>query len=43
MRLIRDDIEVTGEGWTYFYNEKKVLIARNAHVVFHSALPDILK
>lgn len=43
VRVIRDDIEVTGEDWTYFYNEKKVLINRNAHVVFHAALPDMLK
>lgn len=43
VRLIRDDVEVTGEGWTYNYNEKKVLISRHAHVVFHSALPDMLK
>jgi hypothetical protein len=43
VRLVRDDVEVTGEMWTYFYNERKVLIARNARVVFHAALPDILK
>jgi hypothetical protein len=43
VRLIRDDIEVQGQDWTYFYNEKKVLINRGAHVVFHAALPDILK
>jgi hypothetical protein len=43
VRLIRDDLEVTGEGWTYDYNEKKVLIFKHAHVVFHSALPDMLK
>jgi hypothetical protein len=43
VRLIRDDVEVTGEDWTYFYNEKKVLISRNAHVVFHAGLPDILR
>jgi hypothetical protein len=43
VRLVRDDIEVTGVGWTYIYNEKKVLISRHAHVVFHSALPDLLK
>jgi hypothetical protein len=43
VRLIRDDVEVSGVGWTYNYNEKKVLIFRHAHVVFHSALPDILK
>jgi len=43
VRLTRDDVLVTGLGWTYYYNEKKVLIARNAHVVFHAGLPDILK
>jgi hypothetical protein len=43
VRLVRDDVEVTGAGWTYYYNEKKVLIARNSHVVFHAAMPDILK
>jgi hypothetical protein len=43
VRLIRDDIDVKGYDWTYFYNEKKVLINRNAHVVFHAALPDMLK
>jgi len=43
VRLIRDDVEVTGIGWSYDYNEKKVLIFSRAHVVFHSALPDILK
>lgn len=43
LRLIRDDVEVEGVDWTYYYNEKKVLINRDAHVVFHAALPDILK
>lgn len=43
VRLVRDDLEVTGVGWSYDYNEKKVLIFSRAHVVFHSALPDILK
>lgn len=43
VRLVRDDVEVNGAGWTYYYNEKKVLIARNSHVVFHAAMPDILK
>jgi hypothetical protein len=43
VRLVRDDVEVSGVGWTYLYNEKKVLISSHAHVVFHSALPDMLK
>jgi hypothetical protein len=43
VRLVRDDVEVSGEGWTYIYSEKKVLISKHAHIVFHSALPDMLK
>jgi hypothetical protein len=43
VRMIRDDVDVTGVGWTYYYNEKKVLIAHNAHVVFHAGLPQLLK
>jgi len=43
VRMVRDDVDVTGVGWTYYYNEKKVLIARNAHVVFHAGLPQLLK
>jgi hypothetical protein len=43
VRMVRDDVEVSGEGWSYLYNEKKVLISRHAHIVFHAALPDILK
>jgi hypothetical protein len=43
VRLIRDDVDVTGVGWTYYYNEKKALIYHDAHVVFHSGLPDILR
>jgi hypothetical protein len=43
VRLVRDDVDVRGEGWSYNYMEKKVLIYHHTHVVFHSALPDILK
>jgi hypothetical protein len=43
VRLVRDDVDVTGVGWTYYYYEKKVLIAHSAHVVFHAGLPDILR
>ena len=43
VRLVRDDIEVSGNGWTYLYDQKKVLILRSAHVVFHASLPNILK
>jgi len=43
VRLVRDDMTVDGEGWTYDYNQKTVLIFHHVHVVFHSALPDLLK
>jgi lipopolysaccharide export system protein LptC len=43
MRFIRDDVEVTGIGWTYDHNTKKVSLAQNVRVVFHARLNDILK
>lgn len=43
VRLIRDDIEVTGEGWTYDHLGKKISLARNVRVVFRAQLNDILK
>jgi len=43
VRLVRDDIEVTGENWTYNHAAKKVSLARNARVTFKTSLPDILK
>ncbi len=43
VRLVRDDIEVTGENWTYDHAAKKVSLARNARVTFKTSLPDILK
>jgi hypothetical protein len=43
VRLVRDDVDVSGEGWEYIYDQKKVLISRHTHVVFHTPLPDLLK
>lgn len=43
VRVIRDDIEITGQGWSYDHAGKKVSIARNARIVFQAQLPDILK
>lgn len=43
VRLVRDDIEVTGEQWTYDHAAKKVSLGRNARVTFKTSLPDILK
>lgn len=43
VRLIRDDMEITGEQWTYLHAERKVTIRKNTRVVFHAALPDLLQ
>jgi hypothetical protein len=43
VRLIRDDIDVTGEQWTYDYAQKKVSIQRSLRVVFRAQLNGILK
>jgi hypothetical protein len=43
VRVIRDDIEITGQGWSYDHAVKKVSITRNARIVFQAQLPDILK
>lgn len=43
VRIIRDDLEITGTGWTYAHIDKKVSIHSNARVVFRAQLPDILK
>lgn len=43
VRLIRDDMEITGEQWTYLHAQRKVSIQKNTHVVFHAQLPDLLR
>lgn len=43
VRVVRDSLEITGEQWSYFYREKRVLIEKNARIVFRTKLPDILK
>jgi hypothetical protein len=43
VRLIRDDLDVTGERWTYDYNQKKVSIRKSVRVVFRAQLNDILR
>lgn len=43
VRLIHDDIEVTGVGWTYNHNTKKVVLEHNVRVTFQAQLGDILK
>jgi len=43
VRLVRDDIEVTGEGWTYDRTTQTVTILKNTRIVFRAQLNDILK
>lgn len=43
VRVIRDDIEVTGNGWNYDHAAKKVSLDNNVRVVFRAELNDILK
>lgn len=49
IRLIRDDLDVSGEKWTYEHagkndpTQKKITIERNVRVVFHAEMKDILK
>ena len=45
VRLIdyREQLEVTGEQWTYELGRKKISLARNVRVVIHAPLPDLLK
>jgi hypothetical protein len=43
VRLIRDDLELTGENWHYDHGAKKILIQRQARIVFRAELADFLK
>jgi hypothetical protein len=43
VRFIRDDIEVTGVGWVYDHDLKKISLQQNVRVTFRAQLNDILK
>lgn len=43
VRLIRDDFEVTGVGWSYDHVAKKVSLRQDVRVTFRAQLNDILK
>lgn len=43
VRVIHDEVEVTGHGWAYDHTLKKVSITSRVRVVFNAPLPDILK
>ncbi len=43
VRLVRDNVEVTGAKWSFARHENRVFIGQDARVVFHTALHDLLK
>jgi hypothetical protein len=43
VRVIRMNLEITGEQWSYNHPEKRVLIGKNARVTFQDELKDIIK
>jgi lipopolysaccharide export system protein LptC len=43
VRLIRDDMEINGEVWTYNHARQKVTIDKNVRVVLHAQLKEVLK
>ncbi len=43
VRFIRDDIEVTGIGWVYDHDARKISLQQNVRVTFSAQLNDILK
>lgn len=43
VRFIQDDVEVTGQRWTYDHAAKKVSLQENVRVTFRAKLNDILK
>ncbi len=43
LRFIHDDMEVTGERWSFDQGAKRVLIDQNVRVVLHAQLHAILK
>ncbi len=43
VRLVRDDLELTGEDWIYDHPAQKIIIQKRAHIVFNAPLADLLK
>ncbi|KXU36855.1 hypothetical protein AXK11_03445 [Cephaloticoccus primus] len=43
VRIIRDDVEITGTGWRYEHAQQKVTIAKNTRIQFRAALPDLIR
>ena len=43
VRVIRDDLEATGQRWTYDYAQKKVSLDGRVRIVFRVELKDLLQ
>lgn len=43
VRLIRDDLEVSGGRWSYDHEHKTLLVENNVEVTIHAVLPALLK
>jgi lipopolysaccharide assembly outer membrane protein LptD (OstA) len=43
VRVLRDDVEMSGTKWTYDKDQKKVVLEGNVRVIFHAQLKDMLK
>ena len=43
VRLVRDDLELTGNDWVYDQPAQTILIKKGARIIFRSALTDLLK
>lgn len=43
VRVIRDDLEVSGELWTYNHSQETLVVENNVEVTIHAVLPAILQ
>lgn len=43
VRFIRDDVEATGQRWTYLHREKKISLTGNVRITFQAELTDLLR
>ncbi len=43
VRIIRNEVEMSGQKWSYDHLQKKVVIDGKVHVIFRAQLKDILK
>lgn len=43
VRVVRDDLEVSGEQWSYDHAARTITIEKNARTVVRATLPDLIK